>query len=909
LSYAVAVLSVAIALGISRLMDIYLVSAPVALLLCAIMFSTWFSGVRAGFLAVVLSILAFDYYFVTPIHSLAVDAKEMPRFIIFVLSALFVGLVSATQRSARTGLEKALDQIRKSQDRMRIVIDTIPGMVWSAFPDGCVDFVNQRWLDYTGHAWEEEQASGWATAYHPEDRAAVEDGWHTAVKSGEPFEKEARARSADGAYRWFLIRAVPLCDELGNVVKWYGTTTDIDDRKRAEMLLAAEKRLLEMIAKGDSRAVVLDALCRAVEEQSSGSVSSILLLDPIVNCLRHGAAPNLPRNYIEAIDGALIGPSAGSCGTAAYRAETVIVSDIATDSLWADYRDLALAHGLRACWSTPILSSQGRVLGTFATYYREPRKPVLHERNVIEQITHLASIAIEREQAEEVLREQARLLDLTHDTIFVRDMNDVITYWNRGAHELYEWTREDALDKVSHELMQTIFPAPLAEINAELLRTDRWEGELSHTKRDGTQVVVASRWSLQRDEQGRPVAILETNNDVTERKLAEAERARLGQRLRQAEKMEAVGRLAGGIAHDFNNVLAGILAYGEMLFEEAPADSSLKRYAQNVLTAATRGRALVEQILTYSRSQRGKRAPTDICRTVAETLELVRGSLPRNIHLDANVPGLPLVVIGDATQLHQVVMNLCSNSMHALGSGGTLRVGLTAAEVAADQALSHGTLRPGRYVRLSVEDSGCGMDQATLSRIFEPFFTTKDVGRGTGLGLSLVYAIVTDLGGAIDVKSALEQGSRFAIYLPLSEIAVAAAIEVENPLPRGNGERVLLVDDEEPLVAVTAEVLSRLGYEPVPFSDSHAALAAFEAAPTRFDVIVTDDLMPGLTGTGLARVVRRRRPDLPIVLVSGYSGPTVTQQALAAGVSELLTKPVQSREIAITLARVLHRAA
>jgi CheY-like chemotaxis protein/two-component sensor histidine kinase len=346
-----------------------------------------------------------------------------------------------------------------------------------------------------------------------------------------------------------------------------------------------------------------------------------------------------------------------------------------------------------------------------------------------------------------------------------------------------------------------------------------------------------------------------------------------------------------------------------MLLEEAPAESPLKRYAQNVLTAATRGRALVEQILTYSRSQRGKRAPTDICRTVAETLELVRGSLPRNIHLDASVPGSPLVVIGDATQLHQVVMNLCSNSMHALGGGGTLRVGLTTAEVAADQALSHGTLTPGRYVRLTVKDSGSGMDEATLARIFEPFFTTKEIGRGTGLGLSLVYAIVTDLAGAIDVKSVLEQGSTFAIYLPLSDIAVTGATEDENPLPRGNGERVLLVDDEEPLVAITAEVLSRLGYEPVSFSDSHVALAAFEAAPTRYDVVVTDDLMPGLTGTGLARVVRRRRPDLPIVLVSGYSGPTVTQQALAAGVSELLTKPVQSREIAMTLARVLHRAA
>jgi CheY-like chemotaxis protein len=201
------------------------------------------------------------------------------------------------------------------------------------------------------------------------------------------------------------------------------------------------------------------------------------------------------------------------------------------------------------------------------------------------------------------------------------------------------------------------------------------------------------------------------------------------------------------------------------------------------------------------------------------------------------------------------------------------------------------------------------MDETTLSRIFEPFFTTKEFGRGTGLGLSLVYTIVTDLGGAIDITSAPGQGSTFAIYLPHAEVTLAAAAQTAAPLSRGNGERVLLVDDEAPVLAVTAEVLTRLGYEPVSFSDSQAALAAFEAAPARFDVVVTDDLMPGITGTELASVVRRRRPDMPIVLVSGYSGPILTQQALAAGVSELLTKPLQLREIATTLARVLRRVA
>jgi signal transduction histidine kinase len=243
--------------------------------------------------------------------------------------------------------------------------------------------------------------------------------------------------------------------------------------------------------------------------------------------------------------------------------------------------------------------------------------------------------------------------------------------------------------------------------------------------------------------------------DIAERKRTQAGGERLKQSLRQAERMEAVGRVACGIAHDLNNVLTVICAYGEMLFEEAPGDSPLKRYAKDVLAAAYRGHELVAQILAYGRTQLGKRAPVDLASVVAEALELLRGSLPVGIRIEANDPELPLVVIGDSTQLHQVVMNLCTNAIQAMRAGGTLRVMLETAEVPGERALSHGPLEPGRYVRLIVEDTGSGMAGTTLSRIFEPFFTTKGVGEGTGLGLSLVYAIITDSGGAIDVKSAV----------------------------------------------------------------------------------------------------------------------------------------------------------
>jgi signal transduction histidine kinase len=390
-----------------------------------------------------------------------------------------------------------------------------------------------------------------------------------------------------------------------------------------------------------------------------------------------------------------------------------------------------------------------------------------------------------------------------------------------------------------------------------------------------------------------------------DRKLAQLEQERLQAKLRQAEKMEAVGRLAGGIAHDFNSDLSGIMGYGEMLLESAAEGSPEQRYARNLLIGANRSRELVEQILIYSRSQKVARGPIELGHVVGETLEVIRGSLPPGIALDVSLPQAPLVVVGDPSQLHQVVMNLCTNAIQAMGDAGTLTVSLEAIELEQERVFAHGVLAPGGYVRLLVSDTGAGMDAATLARIFEPFFTTKGAGRGTGLGLALVYGIVTDSGGAIHVSSEPGHGSTFEIHLPRAHSGDVVTEEAWGPIERGHGERILLVDDEKPLLIMTAELLSRLGYEPAPFSDPRAALASLEAMPTAYDAVLTDEVMPGLTGTALARAARRARPDLPIILFSGHIDLVLAQTAESAGASEVLRKPVQSRELAAALARAL----
>ena len=513
----------------------------------------------------------------------------------------------------------------------------------------------------------------------------------------------------------------------------------------------------------------------------------------------------------------------------------------------------------------------------------------------------------ERALASNWRRYQAMIEHSSDALILSRPLAGGIYYASPAIERVLGYTLEDLRGR---EVMALIHPDTVEtamRLRGELLRSPGKVAvdEVRVLHKDGSwRWIELTRKNLLEEPSVR--AVVFNFRDISERKQAEAERSRLESRLRQAEKMEAVGRLAGGIAHDFNNILGGILGYAEMLAENAPAGSPLKRYADNVLTGASRASGLVQQILSYSRSQRGQRQPVELGAIAAETLELVRGSLPAAIDLQAQLPDAPLHVVGDPTQLHQVAMNLCTNAVHAMGERGMLRIRLERTEIAAERVLSHSTLHPGSYAQLTVEDTGSGMDEATLGRIFEPFFTTKEVGRGTGLGLALVYGIVTDSGGAIDVASAPGRGSSFAIYLPRVDSPAAAEDAAAGPIVRGNGERVLVVDDEEALVAVTSEVLKHIGYEPVGCADGTAALAAFGNGG--IDAVIADEVMPGLSGTQLARALRRRQADLPIVLVSGYTGPMLTERALAVGVTEILKKPVQSRDIAGALARVLKRA-
>jgi CheY-like chemotaxis protein len=290
---------------------------------------------------------------------------------------------------------------------------------------------------------------------------------------------------------------------------------------------------------------------------------------------------------------------------------------------------------------------------------------------------------------------------------------------------------------------------------------------------------------------------------------------------------------------------------------------------------------------------------------VEETLELLAASLPADVRLERQLDAADATVLGDATQFHQVTMNLCTNAVQAMARGGVLTVALNLESVVEHHLISHGTLAAGRYVRLSVSDTGSGIPPAVLERMFDPFFTTKHVGEGTGLGLALVHGAVADFGGVIDVATQVGTGTTFTIWLPAAGETPRLQPEPTDELPRGNGETVMIVDDERPLVALAEETLAGLGYEPVGFDSSIAALHAFRADPERFDLVLTDETMPDLTGTELARELRQLRPGIPIILMSGYSGALLSERAQAAEVSDVLRKPLVRRDIAIPVSRSL----
>jgi PAS domain S-box-containing protein len=532
---------------------------------------------------------------------------------------------------------------------------------------------------------------------------------------------------------------------------------------------AGQRRILERAARGAPLGDLLTDITLLIERQRPGRMTcSVLLLDREHACVRHGAAPNLPADFVRMIDGARIGPQEGSCGTAAYLGERVIVEDIETHPAWSSYRALALPHGLRACWSTPIFSASHEVLGTFAMYYREPRAPDETDLELVEHATDLAAVAIQRDRAEAALRKNMRMRQIVFDGVvdilFSIDVDASGEFRFQCINQAFTRATGLAEGDVLGRLVRDVIPPPARDEVLERYRrcirerrTERWE-EVS-VYPSGTRHGVVSI-SPVFDDDGACTTLVGTVHDITERKKAERHMLR-------AQRLESLGHFAGAIAHDFNNVLAAINGYAALGKVEAAAGTTTAPLFEEIEVAGARATALVRQILTFSRDQAPKREVVSLPRIVEEALRLVRATAPRAISFEAEAaPDLP-AILAEPTQVHQVLVNLCTNAAHAIGDAdGYVRVRLARAVLEQRLVDSTADLLPGTYARVIVEDSGAGMDEATLEHIFEPFFTTKEAGQGSGLGLAVVHGIMKSHQGGIVVRSAPGAGTTFTLYFP-----------------------------------------------------------------------------------------------------------------------------------------------
>jgi two-component system cell cycle sensor histidine kinase/response regulator CckA len=481
----------------------------------------------------------------------------------------------------------------------------------------------------------------------------------------------------------------------------------------------------------------------------------------------------------------------------------------------------------------------------------------------------------------------------------VLDMEERIVFWNRGAEERYGWTKADVLGQMLHTLLHTQFPQPLTEIRGVLLEQGRWEGELVQTTRAGTPIVVASRWALQRDAAGHPVAILESSNDITEYK-------RLEDHLRQSQKIEAIGTLAGGIAHDFNNLLTAITGYTALAQDTLPPNHAAHADLRESQRAAERASTLTSQLLAFARKRVIEPSVFSLNDLILDMESLLRRLIGEDIALLMRPSASLGLVRADPGQIEQVLVNLVVNARDAMPDGGTLIV--TTADAPLDEAYAHqhvGAIA-GAYVRLSVRDTGIGMSREVQAHVFEPFYTTKEHSQGTGLGLATCYGIVKQHGGYIWFSSEPGQGTIFEVYLPRVDgpADVLPLRSEQAKLPSGN-ETVLLVEDEQTLRELTARMLRNLGYDVLEASDGLEALAIVRAQSRPIQLLLTDVVMPQMRGNVLAEQLIALSPATRLLFMSGYTGSALDLQDWLGTHVAFLQKPFSPAMLANKVREVL----
>jgi PAS domain S-box-containing protein len=518
----------------------------------------------------------------------------------------------------------------------------------------------------------------------------------------------------------------------------------------------------------------------------------------------------------------------------------------------------------------------------------------------MKDITAAKQAEVVRAQTEQKMREQAALINIASDAIFVCDLANRIIFWNHGAQRLYGWTAEEVLGRNASALLYRELLPQVAEIPPAVFTAGEWQGELHKINKNDTRVIVATRLTLVRDDDGLPHSILSVDTDITEKKQLEAQFLRV-------QRLESLGTLASGIAHDFNNILTPILAIAQMMSAKSDHSAEQRHHLLKIMEdSAKRGAGLVKQILAFAQGVEGERLPLQVRHLLLEIVQVARQTFPKTIEIETSIPTTDLwPVAADATQLHQVLMNLCVNARDAMLEGGTLSLAAENRMIDESYARLNVEAHPGAYVAITITDTGMGIPTELLDRIFDPFFTTKELGKGTGLGLSTVLGIVKNHGGFVKVYSEVGSGTRFRVYLPAIAEPVNLDVLDDRSLTPGGQELVLIVDDEPLIQQVTQVALEAHNYRTLLASNGVEAIELYTQHQSDISVVLMDSMMPVMDGLTACRALQKINPQVRIVATSGLTSNSLFTEGESIGVRAFLPKPYMIEELLDKLQEVL----
>jgi len=768
-----------------------------------------------------------------------------------------------------TKRKQAEEALRESEGRYRLLAENVTDVIWIRDMNLNLTYISPSVKNQQGYSVEEAKARTLEETWTPESLKYIGEVFVEELEMEKDNQKdmsrsrtiEVEIKCKDGSIIWTEAKMSFLRNKDGEPIGTIGVTRNITERKKGERALRESEATLRSIFRAAPTGIglVRDRVIKQVNER-------------LCEMLGYSQKELLEQNarilYLTDEDFDYVG-----------REKYLQINDKGTGTV-----------------ETRWQRKDGKVIDVILS--STPIDP----NDLSIGVTFTALDITVRKQAEEALQESEgkyrTVLEANPDAVVVYDIKGNVIYFNPAFTRIFGWTLEERIGNKMDIFVPEEAWRETKMMIKKVLAGERFSGIETHRyNQKGEIIPVSISGAIYKDQNGKPSGSVINLRDITEQKKLESQ-------LQQSQKMEAIGTLAGGIAHDINNILGIILGNTELAMDDIPNWNPVRPNLEEARIASLRAKDVVRQLLSFARKTEMEKKPTNIIPIVKESFKLLRSSIPTSIEIRQNISKDVDTILADPTQINQILINLCTNADHAMPDGGIIEIILNNIELDEANTAQHSDLYPGRYVNLTVTDTGHGISQEVIDRIFDPYFTTKDVGKGTGMGLSVVHGIVKKHNGAITVKSEPGKGTTFSIFFPAVEEDAVIESEPTEKLPTGN-EKILFIDDEPSIVNMTRQMLERLGYEVDTKMSSIEALELFRSKPDQFDLIITDMTMPSMTGDKLVKEVLNIRPDMPTIICTGFSDKIDAEKAKEIGATEYIEKPVDKRNLAIKVRGVL----